>query len=708
MQQRWRQQHQRQQRRQQRRQQHQRQRRQQQHQRHQPPKCHLPIGHEMCFSSNDMTTKLGISPAVWLPVVFAPLIAGCSDRNAQQGLELTATIQDRLVEALGSTDEADVIVSFRESTPIKEAVDRESHRHAIRKVRDAVLASCGGGLRVTRRYDHVPAVAGRLQRSGLDVLARNPNVAFIQLDDRGHGALRVSVPAIGGDVAKSTYNVSGTGVTVAVLDTGANSSHPDLKSSISATQHCFTHAACPPNNSSESTNATDDHGHGSHVAGIITSDGTIAGLGFAQNAQVVAVKIDDSNDSGYVSDWVAGLDWIYSNLPTLKVKVVNMSICSDQLYGSASACDSGQPALAKSINNLVNSGVAIFAASGNTGSSTQLSAPACNTGVIAVGATYKSSQGRQPQTGTYSGEFGSSFGNCADASTAFDQIACFTNSNSRLDIVAPGAAIVSDYLGTQTGTFWGTSQASPTAAGVAALMLECNPSLTPANVRDILKRTGVSVTDPKNGLSFASIRAAAAVKEACVTTGGAPSTGGSGNSGGSNAATGGNATTGGNVATGGSSGAGGTRATIGGNTATGGTNGALGGRTATTIQLPPTGGFASTIGGTSTNGTGTGGVAVASTGTGGVTATGGTSSIETGGSTTTLDGTRTAGGATGTGIHDTSTVQESGGSSAAASCSCRTAGSPHRMPTYVLASLAVLIGVFRQARNQRLRIPRPR
>jgi MYXO-CTERM domain-containing protein len=425
-------------------------------------------------------------------------------------------VQDEVLAELGTSGAVAVIVNFEDPAPDFLLGDLESHRAAIATAREALLAAGRGGLVPTRVFAHIPAIAGRLNRTALELLSRFPGVSFIQVDSAGHGSLAVSVPAIGADVAKRDNHVTGKGIRVAVLDTGINSTHPDLKSSVVPTQHCFTHADCAPGNLMEGASAEDDHGHGSHVSGIITSDGITAGAGFAPDAEIVAVKINDRANSGFASDWAAGLDWVFSNLSTLNVKLVNTSISTNKLYGSTSECDSAEPALAKAAKNLIDAGVTIFAAAGNQGSSSKLSAPACNTGVIAVGATYKSNQGRQPASNTYAGLWGSTFADCADQSTAFDQVTCFTNSGPRLDMVAPGALIISDVLGTKTEGYRGTSQASPTAAGVAALMLECNPKLTPADIRDILVRTGVPLTDPKNGGSYPSIRAAAAVKEACV------------------------------------------------------------------------------------------------------------------------------------------------------------------------------------------------
>jgi MYXO-CTERM domain-containing protein len=265
---------------------------------------------------------------------------------------------------------------------------------------------------------------------------------------------------------------------------------------------------------------------------------------------------------------VAGLDWVYENLSTLKVRVMNLSICSTQLYNDGASCDLGQPALAAAVKNLVDAGVVIFSASGNQGSPTQTSAPACNTGVIAVGATYDSDVGHQPPGATtYAARWGSEFANCGDGTTAFDQITCFTNSNRRLDLVAPGAPMLSDSLNNLTETYWGTSQASPVGAGVAALMLECDPSLTPPEIKSAMTSTGVPRMDPKNGLTFPSLRALDVVRSVCFKSDGGAGQGGAAGAGGAAPASGGSSGAGG-VTPGGAAGA-----PSGGTTSGGGTGG---------------------------------------------------------------------------------------------------------------------------------------
>src|SRR6185436_14560220 len=94
---------------------------------------------------------------------------------------------------------------------------------------------------------------------------------------------------------------------------------------------------------------------------------------------------------------------------------------------------------------------------------------------------------------------------CSDSSTFTNKVTCFSNSNATTDIFAPGAAITSCYLNGGVTTYYGTSQASPHAAGCAADLFSANPALTPAQIETALKTSGVSVVDPKNNRTFPRI-----------------------------------------------------------------------------------------------------------------------------------------------------------------------------------------------------------
>ena len=384
----------------------------------------------------------------------------------------------------------------------------EDETDAIAALQRSVLDSLPpDNVTLLHQFRTLPAFAGLLTPEAIATLQSNPAVASITLDLPGGAHLAESVTAMRADIVSNTYGITGAGVTVAILDTGIDTTHVDLADSIIG-QQCFTDANCQPGNVDQSNSAQDLNGHGTHVSGIVTGNGEQAPHGFATNAKIVAVRVLDQSSSGWVSDWIAGLDWLNANYATTPVDIVNMSLGTFTLFPGN--CDANQPTLAAAISNLRAKGVVIFASSGNQGSSTTIAAPACNSGVIAVGATYDSNVGRQPSSGSYASFFGSS-ADCFDASTALNKITCFTNSNSQVDILAPGAPIISTRLGGTSTTYYGTSQASPTAAAIAALMLEKDPSLTPDEIESLLKSSGIPVTDARNSLVIPRISAITAV-----------------------------------------------------------------------------------------------------------------------------------------------------------------------------------------------------
>jgi subtilisin family serine protease len=190
---------------------------------------------------------------------------------------------------------------------------------------------------------------------------------------------------------------------------------------------------------------------------------------------------------------VGALNDIILNRP--EVDVINMSLGTYTLFtGSCDNANAWTMAGAAAINTLRANGVITFASSGNDGSGTQMSAPACLSGVVSVGATYDANQA------TYS--FGTL---CTDVNPVVDQVACFTNSDPQTDIMAPGCRTTSTGNGGGNSTYCGTSQASPHAAACAALFLDANPALTPDQIESRLETSSVWVTDTTNGLSFPRI-----------------------------------------------------------------------------------------------------------------------------------------------------------------------------------------------------------
>lgn len=411
---------------------------------------------------------------------------------------------------------ARAIVTLRDPAPLAAAPsDRRAAVAALTSGLAPTLARADAI--VLRALSQVPALIVEIDADALLTLEADPRVLSVQWDERGGGTSDESRPAIGADAARTTYGLTGVGVRVAVLDSGVALSHPDLADSVIA-QACFTgggspgSGSCPPGDTITGTSALDENGHGTNVTGVITSNGTIAPRGFAADAQIVAVRVLDNFNAGWLSDWIAGLDWIIDNQETLRVDVVNMSLGSFTLYPPN--CDADQPAMARAIVILRDYwNVPVFVSTGNNGDPYLMAAPSCIADAIAVGASYDSDMGREPDTGTWRTRFGSSWPTCFDSPTGLARLACFSNGGSGVDLVAPGVYITSTGLSATTSRYAGTSQAAPTAAGVAALLLQARPSLSADAIESILRTTGVTLADHRgNGFIYPRIDALAAVQ----------------------------------------------------------------------------------------------------------------------------------------------------------------------------------------------------
>ncbi len=375
-------------------------------------------------------------------------------------------------------------------------------RERVSMAQGVVLQELGPGRFVVQhRFENIPALAGEVTLAGLERLAALPAVVRVDLDAGGSANLAQAVPLTNTNDVHA-LGLSGQGVTVAVLDSGIDTNHADLADDLVG-EACFCSGSggcCPGGGATQfgAGAAEDDNGHGSNVTGIVTSKGTVAPLGTAPDASIVAIKVLASNGSFCCSsDVIAGLDWILSNRPD--VDVVNMSLgTNDRFSGDCDNVFSYTMAYAAAINALRANGVLSFVSTGNNGSLFQMQAPACIANAISVGAVWDANVGSR-----------SVF--CVEATTAADKITCFTNRNNRTDLFAPGAPTTSAYNNGGTSTFYGTSQASPHCAGCAADLLEAFPGLDPALLEDALESTGVTLNDAGTGLSFPRVDCLAAL-----------------------------------------------------------------------------------------------------------------------------------------------------------------------------------------------------
>lgn len=352
---------------------------------------------------------------------------------------------------------------------------------------------------VLRVYDQLQAIAVRATPAALGRLHGDVRVQSVTPDR----LLRTQASAgdvVGATKARATLGTMGAGVRIAVVDTGVDGAHPDLAGRIVA-QQCFCAAGCP-GGGKQGPLATDPHGHGTHVASTLVGAGKLAPPGIAPEARLVAIRVFGQDGTGPTSDLLAGLNWLIGQAAVHKVRIVNLSLGSGELF--AGTCDGADPVTAKALKLLKSKAMLVFAAAGNDAAQGKLATPACLSGAVAVGATYAGSYGAQ------------AFGKlCKDAATSTAKVACFSNRAPKLQLVAPGAFLAGAIPGAKIATLAGTSQATPVAAGAAALLLGCHPGLSASQVQAFLTATGKPVVDKVNSQTFALVQAAAAAKAAC-------------------------------------------------------------------------------------------------------------------------------------------------------------------------------------------------
>jgi len=447
-----------------------------------------------------MTYKQSKRTNIWRRVGLSLLmLIALSMSNARPALTKAEAPQNEqaITQALANDGQIRIIVALKAPDS---ANFRAQSQQVIRAQAQQVLESLPEAeFQLVHRYQTTAGLVGVATPKGLERLRRNSEVQAIALDMSVYPVTLESAAVIHADKVWRDFGLTGAGVNIAVLDSGIDLNHPDLADQVVA-QHCFTSGTCPPDDTDEGNSAQDENGHGTHVAGIIAGQGTSSPKGIAPDASIVAVRVMDKYGRGWTSDIIAAIDWVVANQARLQVKLINISLGGDLYQGICDTQDANTILYAETIAAARSVGITVFAAAGNQAQSDALTAPACIADVIAVGSTYDANLGSR------------SWNVCTDKSTNVDRITCFSNSGEALDLLAPGAWINSTALGGGQSGDAGTSMAAPHAVGVAALMLQSRPGLSPAAIETTLKETGVSVTDARNGRTTPRVDALAAVR----------------------------------------------------------------------------------------------------------------------------------------------------------------------------------------------------
>lgn len=361
----------------------------------------------------------------------------------------------------------------------------------------SVVNSRGGHVR--QSHDDVTAFTADVDAATVTALAYDAGVATISIDARVQATStgRASKSS-GAKKARDEFNKRGTGVAVAIIDSGVQP-HADLPASRIRAFVDFVNGQTAP---------YDDFGHGTHVAGIVAGSGAASSsqeqpyTGIAPSVDVVALKVLDAHGAGYTSDVVEALEWVAANYRAYNIRVVNLSL-GHPVYERAAT-----DPLVLAAAALVKRGIVVVASAGNHGIDPRdgqvgfggITSPANGAEVIAVGAvdTFSTDARSDDRVTDYSSRGPTRF----DLFLKPDLVA---SGQGVVSLSAPGSLLFETYPALRvTGgteqvpaymTLSGTSMAAPVVAGAAALVLESNPSLSAHAVRAVLSFTAQHLDD---------------------------------------------------------------------------------------------------------------------------------------------------------------------------------------------------------------------
>jgi serine protease AprX len=410
-------------------------------------------------------------------------------RAAVIGILLSAVIAAALLQPVPSPSLTSLRLLVHEETPSSD-------------VAEDLVQTLGG--EVTRPLPLIGGFAAILPGDRLPILARDPSVAEVSVDGR------VQMAGLATDawddlepnlawrkairLDQVTDGVDGSGVTVALIDTGV--AHvADLGDRVLARVD-FTPGG----------NGEDAYGHGTHLAGVIAGDGAASlgkWRGVAPGANLVSVKVAGPDGSTDVSVVIAALQWVVVHRAEYGIKVLNLS------FGT----DSVQPYALDPLNAAVErawaAGITVVVSAGNRGPGT-INKPGDDPYVITVGAVdVNLTTGRQDdEVAPFS-----SRGRTPDGFEKPDLVAPGTtivatrDAGSTIDALHPDAVLDGSYF---KGT--GTSQAGAVVSGVATMLYQVNPSLRPNTVKSILMGSAFRAPQYRSGGGSGLVDAASAVK----------------------------------------------------------------------------------------------------------------------------------------------------------------------------------------------------
>ncbi|HEU5412324.1 MAG TPA: S8 family peptidase [Candidatus Angelobacter sp.] len=389
----------------------------------------------------------------------------------------------------------DVIIQFKE---------KPQARHF------AMIASQGGKLKSA--FQQLNGAAYRIPLKMLAFLENHSDVAYVSPDRVNKAAWDDEIPAVMDNVVRQQYALDGSGIGIAVIDSGVYP-HDDLQNaSGTASRIVYSESFVPGD-----TATTDLYGHGTHVAGILAGNGRDSATGYPQqyaglapNANIINLRVLDKNGAGTDSQVIAAIQRAIQLKSTYNIRIINLSL-GRPVFESAS-----QDPLCQEVEAAWKAGIVVVVAAGNDGRDNSqgtegyatIQSPGNDPLVITVGAT--KTNGTSTRLDDYVASYSSK------GPTLLDHVV-------KPDLVAPGNRIVSlfapsSYLAVNNSSLTvspvtvcststlgvnicntgasnkytrlsGTSMATPVVAGAAALMLQKYPTLTPDTIKARMMKT---------------------------------------------------------------------------------------------------------------------------------------------------------------------------------------------------------------------------
>jgi hypothetical protein len=336
------------------------------------------------------------------------------------------------------------------------------------------------------RFTFIPFVSIFVNASQASRLLADPQAVSITEDVPSRPSLVDSVPLIKAPQVWAK-GVTGSPYSLAIIDTGVDKTHFSLSGSV-VSEACYsTHT--PPSRTSlcpgrvlastaldsglHCSAAVRGCDHGTHVASIAAGDGGSV-RGVAPDASIIAIQVFTRHNTEaacgkgaapcalyYATNAISGMERAYVLRTARKVAAVNISIAGGKYRYF---CDDTEPAYAQAFDKLLNAGILVSVASGNSSYNGYLSAPACLSKAVAVGATDKS-----------------------------DNIAGFGNKAQQLKLLAPGVDIDAAVPGNGRAAKSGTSQAAPHVAGAVALLKDARPKARADEILAALACGGIDI-----------------------------------------------------------------------------------------------------------------------------------------------------------------------------------------------------------------------